>query len=213
MDVLKVVFFERLKLLFGREEVDQFADASLEEVEATEDLRRRKVELLGLRHMLESLLSELVLVHISLMQFEARSEHRDQLIMGDLPMVPKDGIIQATGVLLPARLLRHIRRNALLEREDVCLAVDDHLVGDLNEEAGHALVSVVVSGDGVDHLDTVHEHGQGLFDSDWIAIVQRFDETLQRLQVLNIILGFVQVFGDSQLNTAPVRQQQVDTRV
>ena len=38
LDVLEVVLLERLKLLFGREEVDKFANSALEEVKTTENL-------------------------------------------------------------------------------------------------------------------------------------------------------------------------------
>jgi hypothetical protein len=40
----------------------------------------------------------------------------------------------------------------------------DHLLSDLNEEAGHALVGVVVPSDSVDHLDAVHKSRQGVLD-------------------------------------------------
>ena len=128
--------------------------------------------------MFESLLGELVLVHISLVELEAGTERDNKLIMGDLAMVPEDGVIEATCILLTAGFLGHVGVNAVLEGEDVLLAVDDHLVGDLHEETSHALVSVVVSGDGVDHLDRVHEYGEGLLDGYWVAIVERLDETL-----------------------------------
>jgi hypothetical protein len=68
--------------------------------------------------------------------------------------------------------------NAIFEGEDVLLAVDNHLVGDLHEETSHPLVSVVVSGDSVDHLDTVHKYGQSLLDGYWVAVIERLDETL-----------------------------------
>ena len=52
--------------------------------------------------MLESLLGELILMHISLVELEARPQHCDELIMGDLVLVPEDGVVKATGVLLAA---------------------------------------------------------------------------------------------------------------
>jgi hypothetical protein len=45
----------------------------------------------------------------------------------------------------------------LAKVEDVCLAVLNHLVGDLYEQTSHALIGVVVSCNSVDHLDTVHQ--------------------------------------------------------
>ena len=44
------------------------------------------------------------------------------------------------------------------------LAVRDHLVRDLGKEVGHALRRVVVAGDGVDHLDGVHQRRQRVDD-------------------------------------------------
>ena len=49
---------------------------------------------------------------------------------------------------------------------DVLLARVDHLVGDLEEEGGHALRRVVVLRDAVDHADGVHETGYRLGDGD-----------------------------------------------
>ena len=40
---------------------------------------------------------------------------------------------------------------------DVGLAGGDHLVGDLDEERGHALWGVVVARDAVDHPDGIHQ--------------------------------------------------------
>jgi hypothetical protein len=46
--------------------------------------------------MFESLLCELILVHISLMELKAGAESDNELIMRDLAMVPEDGVIEAT---------------------------------------------------------------------------------------------------------------------
>jgi hypothetical protein len=77
------------------------------------------------------------------------------------------------------------------EVKDGKLAVGDHLVGDFGEESGHSLVGVVVSCDGVDHLDTVHQSWKGLFDCFWISIIEWLNELLESLEILNVILGFV----------------------
>ena len=89
------------------------------------------------------------------------------------------------------------------EVEDVELAVGDHLVGDLSEESGHSLVSVVVSSDSVDHLDAVHQSWKSLFDAFWISFVKWLDELFEGLEILNVILGFVQSFSNSKFNCSP----------
>ena len=39
------------------------------------------------------------------------------------------------------------------EVDDIILAVSDHLVSDLDEKSSHALIGVIITSDGVDHLD------------------------------------------------------------
>ena len=96
------------------------------------------------------------------------------------------------------------------EVEDVELAVGDHLVGDLGQESGHSLVSVVVSSDSVDHLDAVHQSWKSLFDAFWISFVKWFDELFEGLEILNVILGFVQSLGNSKLDSSPSGGGEVD---
>jgi hypothetical protein len=87
------------------------------------------------------------------------------------------------------------------------------LVGDLNEEASHSLVGVVVSGDGVDHLDAVHQSWENLFDGLWVSALERLDEFFKCLEILDVILCLVQCFGDSKLNSSPLGGGKVDLRV
>ena len=73
-------------------------------------------------------------------------------------MVPKNIII------LWLTLFTGLTSSDSSEVENIELTVVDHLVGDLDKEASHSLVGVVVSGNGVDHFDTVHQSWEGLFD-------------------------------------------------
>jgi hypothetical protein len=208
-DVLKVVLLKSLELLDGAEEVNQLANTSPEKVEATEDLSRREVELFGLGHVLESLLGELVLGLVGLVEGLALLHHFDELIMGDDLSFPEDGVIESGATFLRFGGFT----GDTLEVEDVDLAVDDHLVGDLHEKAGHTLVGVVVSSDGVDHLDGVHEDGEGLTDAVRCSIVEGLNEALESLEVLNVILGLVKVLGNAELDGSPVGEGEVDTGV
>jgi hypothetical protein len=96
------------------------------------------------------------------------------------------------------------------EVEDIVLAVVDHLVGDLDEQAGHSLIGIVVSSDGVDHLNTIHQGWKGLFDGVWGSIFKWVDKLLKSLEVLYVILGLVEVLGNSKLKTSPFGGGQVD---
>jgi hypothetical protein len=55
----------------------------------------------------------------------------------------------------------------------------------------------------VDHLDTVHQCWKSLHNAIWISIIKWFNELLKSLKILNVILSFVQSFGDSKLNCSP----------
>ena len=210
VNVLKVVLLKSSELLDGAEKVDQLANTSLEEVEAAENLSGGEVELLGLGHVLETLLGELVLGLVGLVESLALLHDIDELIMGDDIGLPEDGVVQAG-----ASFLRFggFAGGVLLEGQDVHLAVDDHLVGDLDEEAGHAFVGVVVASDGVDHLDGVHQDGEGLLDCNWIAIIKGLNEALEGLEVLYVVLGLVEVLSDSQLDGSPVGESEVNAAV
>ena len=157
-NVFKVVLLQGLELLDGAEELDELGDTATEQVELAEDLVGRELELLALRHVHKALLGDLVLLLVSLVEFEAALKDGDELLRWVLIMVPQDVIVDDPLASLVGAL------SDSSEVKDVVLAVVDHLLGDLNEEAGHAVVSVVVSRDGVDHLDTVHESGKGVLD-------------------------------------------------
>lgn len=77
-------------------------------------------------------------------------------------MVPKYGVVNEVDLL--GWWLAILDFSDSLIVENVVFAVVDHLVGDLDEETSHGVVGVVVSGDGVDHLDGVHQGRQGVLD-------------------------------------------------
>jgi len=153
------VLLEGLELLDGREKFLQLGDSAAEQVELAENLGGVEVELLGLGHVLEALLGEVVLVDVSSVEVEAGLQDFDQLISGVLVVIPQNGVVNGAGLLALGLLGSGELANWGLtvlnaaEVDDVEAAVSDHLVGDLDEKAGHTLVSVVVASDRVDHLD------------------------------------------------------------
>ena len=160
LDVFEVVLLEGLELLDCREQFLQFSDAAAEQVELAKDLSRVEVELLGLGHILQSLLCELVLAHVSFVQVQAGLEHLDKLIWGIVIVVPQDGVVNHVGLAAFGCLRWGQTEPDAAEVDDSETAVGNHLVRDLDEETGHTLVGVVVAGDCVDHLDRVHEGGK-----------------------------------------------------
>lgn len=175
LDSLEVVLGKSSELLNGSEELDKLLNSSAEEIESSKDGVWRKFELLTLWHVHESLLGELILLEIGGIKVDAALQDWNELLWWVKLMVPEDLV---TGRL---SLLISLTSSDSSEVEDGELAVVDHLIGDLDEESGHSLVGAVVSSDGVDHLDTIHESWKSLLDSLWVAFVQWLDELLQGL--------------------------------
>ena len=206
IDVFQVVLLEGVELADRFEKFDQFTNSSAEQLEFAEDLVGREVELFGLWHSLETLLGEIVLLDVSVFQVLALLKHGDEFVRRVLSIVPQVAVVDH-------HLLAWLRVHGSLgvltqldaaEIDDVVLAIEDHLVGDLLEEARHALVGVVVSSDGMDHLNRVHQGGQGLLDAGWSAVVEGLDELLQGLQVLHVVLRLTEGFSDLQLDGPPL---------
>lgn len=116
-------------------------------------------------------------------------------------MVPEDVLIQH-GLLGCS--------STLLVAEDVLLAVDDHLVSDLDKEASHPIICIVVSGDGVDHLDAIHKGRKGVLNCFGSAVIKGLDELFKSSQVLHVVLCFIKSFCDFKLNTPPLGGSQID---
>ena len=197
VDSFEVVVLESLELLDSSKQVNQLGDSSAEEIELSEDLVWGELKLLALRHVHESLLGELVLLQVSSVEIDARLKHWNKLFWRVEFVIPKD-------VITLWALLLAVTVSDSDEVQNVVLAVVDHLVRDLHEETGHSLVGVVVSGDGVDHLDTVHQSWKGVLDSLWVSVVEWLDEFLESLKILDVIFGLVESFGDSKLNGSPL---------
>jgi len=153
--------------------------------------------LLSFWHVHESLFGELVLLKISLVKLDAALENFNELLTWIKLVIPKDVITSWLTLLAGDSKLDSS------EVKDGVLAVGDHLVGDFSEKTGHSFVGVVISSDGVDHLDAVHQSWEGLLNGFWISIIEWLDEFLESLKILNVILGFVQSLSNSKLDSSP----------
>ena len=149
-------------------------------------------------HILEPLLGELILLLISNVEINAALENWNEILWWNDIFLPEDIITLRSASLAGLSSLQS------LEVEDVPSAPGDHFSGDLDEEASHSLVGVVVSCDCLDHLDTVHESWEGLFDVLWSSIVEWLNESLKGLKILNVILSFIECFSNSKLNASPL---------
>ena len=119
--------------------------------------------MLSFWHVHKSLLGELVLLQVSGIEVNATLEHWDELIWWIEFIVPKNIIT------LWSTFLARFTVSDSNEVQDVVLAVSDHLVGDFDEKTGHSFVGVVVSSDGVDHLDAVHQSWENFLDGLWVS--------------------------------------------
>lgn len=197
-DVLQVVLLESLELLNCSKQLNQLVNSSAEQVKLSEDLVGGKLELLSLWHVHESLLGELVLLDVGVVQVNAGLEDWDEFFWGVFVVVPE---LNVGGLLV---LLDGDVQLLVSEFKNVLLAVGDHGICDLDEQTGHSLVGVVVSSNGVDHLDRVHQGWEGVLDSLWGSIVEWLDELLKSLKVLNVILSLVKSFSDLEDDVLPL---------
>ena len=197
LDAFQVVFLKSSELLNGSEQFNKLVHSSTEEVKSSEDLVWREIELLSLWHLHESLFGELVLLDISLVKLDAALVNLYKLFTWILIVIPENIIVLWSSFLSGLTLLDSS------EVKNVELAVGNHLIGDLSKKSSHSLVGVVISGDSMDHLDTVHQSWKSLFDRFWISFVKWLNEFLKSLKILNVILGFIQSLGNSKLNSSP----------
>lgn len=161
----------------------------------------------SLWHVHKSLFGDFVLLLVSLVQVKTALQHWNQLLRGIFLSVPENIVIEHFVSLL--RWL-HCAISDLLVEENVKLALVNHLVSDFDEQTSHSFIGIVVPGDGMNHLDTVHQGRQGILDSLWGSIVKGFDELLKCRQVLDVVLGFVKSFSNSQFNASPLGGSQVN---
>jgi hypothetical protein len=172
-NVLKVVLLEGTELLDSAKELNELRNSAAEEVKLAEDLVGRELELLSFGHVHQTLLGDLVLLLVSLVELEARLEDWYELLRGILVMLPEDIVVDD---LFAGS---HGALSDSLEVENVVLAVVDHLLSDLHKESSHAVVGVVVSSNGVDHLDAVHQSGKGILDSVRGTFIEGLDDLLE----------------------------------
>ena len=139
-----------------------------------------------------------------MVKLEAALEDRNELI-GRVIFVAPQNLVTDDSL---ASLLSAFSNSS--EVENVVLAVVDHLLSDLDEETSHTIVSVIVPGNGVNHLNTVHESRKGILDGVRGSFIERLDEFLKSGEILDVILGLIESFGDSQFNGSPLGCSEVD---
>jgi len=154
--------------------------------------------LLSLWHVHESLLGELVLLDVGVVQVNASLENWNEFFWWILVVVPEFNV----GWLLV--LLDWDVELLVSEFKNVLFAVSNHGVGDLDEKTSHSLVGIVVSSNGVDHLNGVHQSWKGVLDGLWSSIIEWLDEFLKSLEVLNVVLGFIKSLSDLEDDVFPL---------
>jgi len=84
------------------------------------------------------------------------------------------------------------------------------LLSDLDKETSHTIVRVVVTSDGVDHLDAVHQGRKSILDGLWGSVIKRLYELLKSGKVLDIVLCLIKGLSYPQLNASPFGGSKVD---
>lgn len=209
VDVLQVVHGQSLELLDSLEQINELGNSSAEQVELSENLVRREFELLSLRHAHQSFLGQLVLLLVSVVKINAALKNGDKFIWGIFVVIPKFLSVDlvSTSSSLSSGFVILL---SFVEVQNVVLAVLDHLGGNLDEESSHLVVGVVVPGNGVDHLDRVHQSREGVLNGLWGAFVKGLNELLKGSQVLDIVLGLVEGLSDLEFKTSPLGGKHVD---
>lgn len=115
--------------------------------------------MLGLWYILKTLFGELILLQVSLVKIKAGLKGLNQLIWRVLLVIPQNSVVNdcsffSLGLSSSAKGANWSQTefNAA-EVDDVELTVRDHLICNLNEETSHTFVCVIITSDGVDHLD------------------------------------------------------------
>ena len=124
-------------------------------------------------HVHKSFFGELVLLQVSFIEVDTSLKDGNEFLRRVCIVVPKVIISWKVTLLWLDTLADE------LEVQDVCSAVLDHLVSDLDKQAGHTLIGVVISGNRMNHLDAVHEGWEGLLNSLWCSIVEWLDVGLE----------------------------------
>ena len=180
--VFKIVLSKGLELLYSGEYFYEFGDSSAEKIKLSEDLCfceiKRSVATASL-HVCDFIFGLLVAIFVSLVESNATFQDRDELGRLSIPDVI-----------------------GLLAIEDSVLAIGDHLVGDFHKETSHFVSRVVESGNGVYHLNSIHEGRQSLDDLFRSPVIQRLYELLQSGQIFEVVLRLIQLV--CQLQVQPI---------
>jgi len=128
--------------------------------------------LLSLGHVHESFFGKLVLLEIGSVEINAALQNWNELLWWILLVIPKDIITLGLAFFVG------FSSSNSSEVKNVELAVINHLVGDLDEEASHSLICAVVSCYSVNHLDTIHKSWKSFFNGLWVSLVEWLNKFL-----------------------------------
>lgn len=98
-DVFQVVLLKSLELLDCAEQLLELGDTAAEKVELSKNLIGAEVELFGLGDILKTFLSKFVLLDICFVEIKASLQGDNQLIWGELIMVPQNSVINRDSLL------------------------------------------------------------------------------------------------------------------
>lgn len=93
VDALKIVLFKGFELFLGLKESNELLESSLEEIKATEDLLGVEVKLSGLGHAFKTLLGELILRQVGLVELQALIKDSNEFISGYNFLTPQDAVV------------------------------------------------------------------------------------------------------------------------
>lgn len=168
----------------GREDVDQLGHSSAKQVKLSENGSHTEIKVLALQQIGDLVTNQVILLLIGVVQTDAVLELLNQL----------------SGVLVPDLV-------GVSSFLDSGLAVIDHLISDLDEQVGHLVSGVVVSGNGVNHLDGAHQGGKSINDFLRSTSVEGLNELFQSGQILDVILGLIELVGDADIDQVELRHE------
>lgn len=160
-------------------------ESTHEGIELSENLCFREIECLAFRHISDLFFRVGVALLVFTVELNAGAKDIDEF----------------SWVLFPNKFVETRVDNLVLLIENAILAVLDHLIRDLNEETSHLVSCVVESCNCVDHLNRIHKSRKSINDLLGSAMVQWVNELFESSQILHIVLCFVQLVSQEQVQT------------
>jgi hypothetical protein len=154
------VLLQSIELLFGLENLDEFEDSSLEDIEFPENLSFGEIEVGTSWESLDLLFNFSVLFLIFLVQLNTVMKHLNKLIRISLPnkllqlfVIIRSGILRFIFFFIRIIIILFFGHGT---SQNIVLAVRNHLVSNFAEQVSHGRGTRIIPSDGVDHLNSVH---------------------------------------------------------